>query len=55
MATKTLTDMALKALKPKDKPYKVSDGSVPGLVVGISTTGKKVFRLNFLFKKNRRF
>ena len=51
MATKTLTDMALKALKPKDKPYKISDGSVPGLIVGISTAGKKVFRLNFLFKK----
>lgn len=51
MATKALTDAAIKALKPKPKAYKVTDGTVPGLVLGISPTGKKVFRLQFLFEK----
>lgn len=50
MAKKALTDAALKALKAKQKPYKVTDGSVPGLFVAVSTTGRRVFRLQFLFE-----
>lgn len=49
MSKKPLTDAAIKALKPKDKMYKTSEGSVPGLQLIVYPTGKKVFRLGYLF------
>lgn len=45
-----LTDIKIKSLKPKAKPYTVSDGTIGGLVVAVSTAGKKVFRLKYKFQ-----
>ena len=42
---KPLTDRQIKSAKPKDKPYKLFDGS--GLYLEVRKTGKKVFRLKF--------
>ncbi|MDL2314049.1 tyrosine-type recombinase/integrase, partial [Desulfovibrio sp. OttesenSCG-928-C14] len=50
MTKKPLTDTALKALKPKDKLYKVPDGTIGGLHVAVSPKGKKVFRLAYKFE-----
>ena len=50
MSDNKLTVKALDALKPKSKPYTVSDGTVGGMVVAVSTAGKKVFRLKFVFQ-----
>lgn len=44
-----LTDAAIKALKPKDKSYKISDGTIGGLFLAVSVAGKKVFRLAYKF------
>jgi len=46
---KNLTDSALKAFKPKDRPYKPSDGTIGGLHVVVYSSGKKVFRLTYAF------
>ncbi|MEY2170573.1 Arm DNA-binding domain-containing protein [Rhodanobacter sp. 1-6] len=40
-----LTDTALKALKPRDKAYKVTDAA--GLYVVVSPTGAKSFRYDY--------
>jgi len=45
-----LTDLKIKSLKPKAKPYTVSDGSIGGLHVAVSPKGKKVFRLAYNFQ-----
>ena len=37
-----LTDIAIKSLKTKDKPYKVADRD--GLYVSVAPTGTKTFR-----------
>ena len=50
MAAQKLTDLQVKSLKPKSKPYKVTDGSFKGLFVDVAITGKKVFRLNYSFE-----
>ena len=50
MSSMKLTDLKIKGLKPKDKPYKVSDGSIGGLFVAVATSGKKVFRLSYKFQ-----
>ena len=50
MATKNLTDTQLKSVKPKDKPFKISDGTVPGLFVYVPATGTKIFRLKYSFQ-----
>ncbi len=50
MQIKKLTDTALKSLKPKEQPYKISDGTIGGLYVAVSPTGKKVFRLAYKFQ-----
>ena len=50
MASKALTDVAIKALKPRDKPYRVMDGKVPGLLLAVSLAGTKVFRLSFRYE-----
>ena len=42
-----LTDAKLKSLKPKEKPYRVSDRD--GLYVYVSKTGARSFRYNYLF------
>lgn len=48
-----LTDSALKVAKPKDKPYKLSDGQ--GLYLEVMPNGSKLWRLKFRFdgKENR--
>jgi integrase len=48
-----LTDSALKVAKPKDKPYKLSDGQ--GLYLEVMPIGSKLWRLKFRFngKENR--
>ncbi len=46
----TLTDTKLKSLKPKDKLYKVTDGTVGGLHLAVSSTGNRAFRLSFRFQ-----
>ena len=43
MPKNTLTDTKIRALKPKNKPYKVSDGTIGGLHVAVSVAGGKVF------------
>jgi integrase len=40
-----LTDVALKCLKPRDKPYKVTDRD--GMYVHVSTSGTVTFRLDY--------
>ena len=42
-----LTDIALKALKPADKPYKKADGG--GLFILVQPDGKKFWRLAYRF------
>ncbi|MCJ8158594.1 phage integrase central domain-containing protein [Sphingomonas sp. LaA6.9] len=42
-----LTDIALRALKPADKPYKKSDGG--GLFILVQCDGKKFWRLSYRF------
>ena len=48
-----LSDSALKAAKPKEKPYKLADGE--GLYLEIMPTGSKLWRLKYrhLGKENR--
>jgi hypothetical protein len=50
MPRDNLTDTAIRALKPKDKPYKVSDGKIGGMFVAVSTAGGKTFRLAYKFQ-----
>ncbi len=38
-----LSDSKIKSLKPKEKPYKVSDGE--GLIIEVKPTGRKIFRI----------
>jgi hypothetical protein len=45
-----LTDIKIKSLKPEANPYTVSDGTIGGMVVAVSTAGKKVFRLKYKFQ-----
>ncbi|MDR2605501.1 MAG: integrase arm-type DNA-binding domain-containing protein, partial [Desulfovibrio sp.] len=45
-----LTDTKIRSLKPEAKPYTASDGTVGGMVVAVSTAGKKVFRLKYNFQ-----
>jgi len=51
--TAPLTDSALKVAKPKDRPYKLSDGE--GLYLEIMPNGSKLWRMKFRFngKENR--
>ena len=46
-----LTDVALKNLKPKEKPYKVTDRD--GMYVLVSTTGTVSFRLDYRLNGRR--
>ncbi|MBF0229205.1 MAG: tyrosine-type recombinase/integrase [Desulfamplus sp.] len=47
----SLTDTAIKALKPKDKPYKIYDGN--GLYLLVNQTGK-YFRYDYKFEGKRK-
>lgn len=49
MTRDTLTETKIKSLKPKTKPYKVSDGTIGGLHVAVSVAGGKVFYLAYRF------
>lgn len=42
-----LTDKAIRALKPQDKPYKASDGA--GLYLLVQSTGARLWRLKYRF------
>lgn len=46
-----LTDVALKGLKPKDKPYKVADRD--GMYVHVTPTGGLSFRLDYRLNGRR--
>lgn len=48
-----LTDSALKAAKPREKPYKLADGE--GLYLEVMPTGSKLWRLKYrhLGQENR--
>lgn len=46
-----LTDAQIKQAKPKDKPYKLSDGK--GLYLIVNPNGGKWWRLNYLFDKKQ--
>ncbi len=46
-----LTDIAIKGLKPKDKPYKVADRD--GMYVSVSKTGTKTFRYDYRINGRR--
>jgi len=43
----SLTDLAVRRLKPKDKPYRVSDGG--GMFIEVKPNGSKYWRLAFRF------
>ncbi len=43
-----LSDSKIKSLKPKEKPYKVSDGE--GLIIEVKPTGRKIFRIRYRFE-----
>ena len=49
MPTAKLTDAKLKSLKPRNKQFKIADGTIGGLHVAVSPTGKRVFRFSFRF------
>ncbi len=46
-----LTDKAIRALKPKDKPYKATDGQ--GLYVLVTTQGSRLWRFDYRFQGKR--
>ena len=46
--TRKLSDRALKALKPKGRPYKAADGD--GLYIEVTPAGGKLWRLAFKFE-----
>jgi hypothetical protein len=50
MPASKLTDTAIKTLKLKNKPYKVSDGTIGGMFIAVSPKGKKVFRFAYKFQ-----
>lgn len=47
MANNQLTQLSVKNAKPKEKPYKLSDGN--GAYLYVSTTGGKSWRVNYRF------
>ena len=42
-----LTQTAVQAAKPRDKPYKLSDGN--GLYLLVETNGSRLWRLRYFF------
>src|SRR5262245_38631049 len=49
MASKKLSDRAIKALKSKGRRYDVRDAQTPGLVVRVSPAGARTFTLQARF------
>lgn len=47
-----LTDALLRSLKPKEKPYKIVDGS--GLFIWVTPAGSKLWRLDYRFNGKRK-
>ncbi|MFZ4126202.1 MAG: Arm DNA-binding domain-containing protein, partial [Rickettsiales bacterium] len=43
-----LTELEIKNLKPKTKPYRMSDGG--GLTLEVSPTGSKLWRWRYYFQ-----
>ncbi len=48
MAVGKLSDVAIKNAKPKDKPYRISDGG--GMFLEVTPTGAKYWRLAYRFQ-----
>ena len=46
-----LSDKAIRALKPKDKPYKVTDGD--GLYILVTRQGSRLWRFDYRFQNRR--
>ena len=54
--SKRFTDTKVKALKPKERPYKTYEkGNDPGFCVQITPKGRKVFYLAYTFEGKKRF
>ena len=50
------SDRQLKALKPRDKPYREYEkGALPGFHIQVTPHGRKTFGLAFTFDGKRRF
>ena len=47
-----LTDIQVRSLKPRERPYKVSDGR--GLILFVSTTGARSWRFQYRFEGKQR-
>jgi integrase len=47
-----LSDTKIRAVKQKDKPYKISDGN--GLYLLIALSGSKLWRFDYVFKEKRK-
>ena len=47
-----LTDTAVKMAKPKERPYKLTDGG--GLYVFVTPSGGKLWRLKYRFDKKEK-
>lgn len=52
VASKTLTEVALRSLKPSEKPYRRSAGS--GLFVEVQPGGSKLWRLAYRFERKQK-
>lgn len=48
-----LTDAKFRNLKPKDRPYEVSDGGRPGLKVEVQPSGSRIWRFRYLLNGRR--
>ncbi|RMB05036.1 tyrosine-type recombinase/integrase [Eilatimonas milleporae] len=48
----TLTDRAIRAAKPKDRPYKLTD--TESLYLYVSTSGARLWRMNYQFDQKQR-
>lgn len=51
--TAPLTDAKLRNLKPKERPYEVSDGGRPGLKVEVQPSGAKIWRFRYVLNGRR--
>lgn len=54
MKRDALTETKIKLLKPKSRPYKISDGTIGGMHILVPPTGKKVFYLAFQWEGKTR-
>lgn len=51
--TAPLTDAKLRNLKPRERPYEVSDGGHPGLKVEVQPSGAKIWRYRYMLHGRR--